>query len=80
LCHFIFDIYIKIFKLKLVTTNNVANVSELEFQAISKESMKYREVIKKIGKEADLILLELSNVDQELITAKVKGMENRFNR
>ena len=50
------------------------------FQAITKESLKYREVIKKITEEADLILLELSDVDQKLLSTKVKGMETQFEK
>ena len=49
-------------------------------QAISKESVKYRDLVKKIGDEADLILLELSEVDQELLTGKVKSIEEQFER
>ena len=50
----------------------------LNVQAISKESVKYRDLVKKISNEAELILLELSDVDQELLTEKIKRIDNQF--
>lgn len=36
--------------------------------------------MKKIADEADMILLELSDVDQELLSGKVNGIKDQFDR
>jgi len=52
--------------------------SLLSLQAISNESVKYRDLVSKICDKAKEILPQLSDVDQTLLADKIKNINDQF--